>query len=96
MRAKNCPVCGMWCSDRKPCCGGNDQYIEAMIRATDADSRNTAEQLVRLSIRVADCLHTAMLCGRGLGSEFRREALTAESQLREFINESNDQVDNRL
>ena len=47
------------------------------------------EQLVRLSIRVADCLRTATLCGCGLGAEWRREAKQADADLREFIAKSN-------
>jgi len=58
---------------------------------TDRAHRNMVEQMVRLSIRVADCLKTATLCGRGLGSEFRREAKEADAALREFIAESTDQ-----
>ena len=54
------------------------------------------EQLVRLSIRVADCLRTATLCGCGLGAEWRREAKQADADLREFIAKSNDQAEGLL
>ena len=53
---------------------------------------HTEEQLVRLALRVADCLHTAVLCGHGHTTAFRAEAKDAESELREFINEPNDSV----
>jgi hypothetical protein len=58
-------------------------------RDANTAPRNTDEQLVKLALRVADCLHTAVLCGRGLGTAFCAEAKNAESKLREFINEPN-------
>ena len=56
---------------------------------TSIAPRHTEEQLVRLALRIADCLHTAVLCGHGHGTAFRAEAKDAESELREFINKSN-------
>ena len=56
---------------------------------TSIAPRHTEEQLVRLALRIADCLHTAVLCGHGHTTAFRAEAKDAESELREFINKSN-------
>ena len=67
----------------------NCKEMQQRLDAQNAAHRNTVEQLVRLSIAVADCLKTATLCGRGLGSEFRHEAKKADAELREFIAESN-------
>ena len=56
---------------------------------TSIAPRHTEEQLVGLALRIADCLHTAVLCGHGHTTAFRAEAKDAESELREFINKSN-------